>query len=319
MVTITLDTINILNSSCFIGIKKYNGILNIYNNTYNSYKNWYIYVIGSKKSKIKKCDNFSICKKGNIYFLYPLQDIILEPNIKISFTLEGKGFIIKMFNFVGISFIKNYLYNFSFMDIKQLFDFKYQYSYNKHKNFSESYPNPLYFDSNKTNGLEINIYKDDQTLQKGNLSYPRTELKGNKTILDNISYTLSFDQFIVNYPGIDYQYCWLQIYGNLGPNIMLRFRNQKFQLLSIMGKNHNINLPGSPLDDINMWINWKLEFLLSLEDGYVKVYKNNILLGEIIGNTSGGNNSYLKYGIYSQKMNPIGNMKTYTKNLQLYY
>ena len=29
MVTITLDTINILNSSCFIGIKKYNGILNI--------------------------------------------------------------------------------------------------------------------------------------------------------------------------------------------------------------------------------------------------------------------------------------------------
>lgn len=322
MVDITLNSITVLHPHhCRISKIKYKGILNINNNTIDSYKNWSISILISNSSKIKKCNNCSISKKGNMYLLTPLDNNILNSNTKISYELEFKGNIIDVFNFNGTIIFKKYLYNLpltNLTNIKELTQFNYQYSYNKHNTFSQLYPNPLYFALNEKNGLEINIYKDDQSLQKGNSSYPRTELKGIENILDNISYTLSFDQLIVNYPGIDYQYSWLQIYGNSGPNIILRFRNKKFQLLSIMGNNEILDLPGSPLDDIGLWINWKLEFLLSSLNGYIKVYKNNVLLGVLIGNTSGGNNSYLKHGIYSQQMNPIGNMKIYTKNLELY-
>ena len=307
--------------------KKYKSILYIENNSLESYYEWSIYVILKPGSFIENCENFNIRSNFNRtnFVLTPGPKIqsILNSGDKISTVLECVGDVIKEFIFNGTTKpIYNYIYNLpltNLSNINELLDFKYHYSYDKQKKSLPSYPNPLYFTINQPNGLEMNIYKDDLSFQKESHTFARTEIKGIAKILDNYKYTLTFDQFIYIYPGIDYQYCWIQVFGATGDNIMVRFRNGKFQLLVSMGKNDNLDLPGNPLDDVGKWINWKVEFLLSNSDGYVKIYRNNIFLGQTTGNTSGENNSYLIHGIYSQQMDPIGTMTTYTKNLQLYY
>ena len=94
---------------------------------------------------------------------------------------------------------------------------------------------------------------------------------------------------------------------------MLRYRVGHYQLLEVQTN----TFAGQLSDDIGKWTTWKAQFILATTGGYVNLYRNGVLLVSAKGNTSGGNNSYLKQGIYSQEMNPPGIMTTYTRNLVL--
>lgn len=295
----------------FVNLKKnkYKGILIIRNTSYNNYRNWYIVCNLPPGITIEDCDKFTIKKiSTNQVQLIPSTKIYgLDAGETLSDKIKGNGNLVPSdFSFVNI------IYDLSLTSMSELQEFKYQYSHDKN---TGKIPNPKYFNISPE-GLEINIYKGDKSFSPENSTFPRTELRGLTPIYDNIKYTLSFDHFIKEYPK-GFQYCWVQVFGKNGPNIMLRYRNDTYQLLVIQGHNQIVTLPGDVNDNINVWTNWKIEFYLSVLNGYVKVYRNNIFIGETKGNTSGENNSYVKLGLYSQQMDPNGTMTSYIKNLQL--
>lgn len=188
--------------------------------------------------------------------------------------------------------------------------FHYQYSYDKHSGYSDSNPNEQYYSLHSI-GLRISIYAGDKSHTKTSPTDPRSEISVLDILKDNIDYSISFDQLISEYPS-GYQFCWMQVFAANGPNIMLRYRGGRYQLLSFAGK---LTLLGELSEDIGKWTNWRLNFKLATSGGYIKVYRDGKLIGSIEGNTSGGDHSHLKHGIYSQKMNPPGTMTTYTKNM----
>ena len=295
----------------FVNLKKnkYKGILIVRNTSYNNYRNWYIVCNLPPGITIEDCDKFTIKKiSTNQVHLIPSNKISgLDAGETFSDKIKGNGSVVPSdFSFVNI------IYDLPLTNLTELQEFKYQYSYDQD---TGKIPNSKYFNAS-SEGLEINIYKGDKAFLPENSTFPRTELRGLTPIYDDIKYTLSFDHFIKEYPK-GFQYCWVQVFGKNGPNVMLRYRNDTYQLLAIQGHNQIVTLPGDVNDNINIWTNWKIEFCLSVLNGYIKVYRNNIFIGETKGNTSGDNNSYVKLGLYSQQMDPNGTMTSYIKNLQL--
>ena len=76
---------------------------------------------------------------------------------------------------------------------------------------------------------------------------------------------------------------------------------------------HLLKLPGNPEEEVGKWTNWRFDFKLATSGGYIKVYRDDILIGSLEGYTSGAGSSAFKHGIYS--INPPGSMSTYTKNM----
>jgi hypothetical protein len=99
-------------------------------------------------------------------------------------------------------------------------------------------------------------------------------MRGLDVIQGSLDYTISFDQLISEYPSgkTEYEFAWMQVFGATGPNIMLRYRKGRYQLLATMGDLANLTLPGKISDDIGKWTNWKLDFKLATSGGYIKVY-----------------------------------------------
>jgi len=205
-----------------------------------------------------------------------------------------------------------HVYNFSMTEDTYTNEFNLQYSFNKDPDFQEDYFKLC------SEGLKISIYKDDLPFLKNSKTNSRTELRGLAQINDGIKYTAVWDQFIEQYTP-NYWFAFCQIFAKDGPNIMLRYKNNRYELLSLQGRNRTIPTQMSIDEDIGKWVNWKIDFLLLPSSGYVKVYKNDKLLTEINGNTSGGNDSFWKQGIYSQDMEHSEDMSIIIKNLQLYY
>lgn len=204
-----------------------------------------------------------------------------------------------------------YIYNYPLFDNNYQKEFNLQYSYDKDPDKEESY-----FKTTK-DGLKISIYKDDLSFLKGSKTDPRSEIRGLTTINDNIQYTVSWDQYLENYVP-DFWFSFFQIFAKDGPNIMLRWKDNQYELLALQGRNKNITFKIDINGDVGRWVNWKIMFLLSPQGGYVRVYKDGFLTSEMKdANTSGGDDSYLKLGIYSQDMNPIDSMSMTIKNIQL--
>ena len=307
-------------------------LIEVENNLSTDITSWYIECTLTSLTTLDKIKNYNLIKvSDNVYNLVPLdKDKYIKVNKRVRIKVDGSGSI-PSFKFINETPLPptptppptpsepTYIYNLDLTNLTSnvVDGFKYQYSYDKQEGFSDSNPNPDYFNYSPS-GYVFCIYKDDQPFKKGDDTFPRTEWRGLAQIRDNVAYTLSFDQYIDEYPD-GYQFCWVQVFAGSGPNIMLRYRNGSYQLLCTQGKNPNLKLKGTPADDLNVWTNWKIEFLLATSNGYVKVYRNNELLGTIEGNTSGQDDSYLKTGVYSQQMNPIGTMKIIKKNLQLWY
>lgn len=320
----------------------YNGILSIKNNTAINYGlNWQILCILPINSSITWSDNLQI-------YIISQNKIILSPKtytepLKSNSTIKSKfggiGIIPTNFEFINtpptpippkptptpipISPTSNikYLYNLPITDLSSISQlqtssagFKLQYSYDKHYNFTDMSPNPDYFTLEQPNGLKMSIYIGDKSQSESANTFPRTELRGLARIDDGIKYVFSYDSFLKNLPTFDF--CWGQIHGEgTAPNIILRWRNGKYDFIC---NDQKIKIEGNPSNEVGKWVNWKFEFLLDTKNGYARIFRDNILLGTINGNTSTGGNSYIKQGIYAQQMPPSNNVTIYTKNLLLY-
>ncbi len=313
----------------------YNGILSIKNNTNTSYGlNWQILCVLPINSSITWSDNLQInVISGNKIILSPKSYIEpLKSNSTIKSKFGGTGMIPTNFEFISIlnpipptpipptSNIK-YLYNLPITNLTSISQlqtssvgFKLQYSYDKHYNFTDMSPNPDYFSLEQPNGLKMSLYVGDKSESEGKTTFPRTEIRGLAKIDDGIKYVFSYDSFLKNLPTFDF--CWGQIHGEgTAPNIILRWRNGKYDFIC---NDQKIKIEGNPSNEVGKWVNWKFEFLLDSKNGYARIFRDNILLGTINGNTSTGGNSYIKQGLYAQQMVPSNNVSIYTKNLLLY-
>ena len=118
--------------------------------------------------------------------------------------------------------------------------FGFQYSYNQQTNYKNTSPNPNYFNFSNE-GLIISIHQGDLKFTTSTDTFPRTELRGLQTIYDNVAYKISFDQYISSYPA-NYNFCWMQVFGATGPNVMLRYKN-RYEIMATMGGEPNVKLP----------------------------------------------------------------------------
>ena len=203
------------------------------------------------------------------------------------------------------------VYNLPLTDNSYQTEFNLQYSFNKDPEFEEKY-----FKTSDA-GLQINIYKDDQPFLEGSKTDPRSEIRGLSSIKDNIKYILSWDQNLKTYSA-GYSFSFFQLFAKDGPNIMLRWKNDKYELLASQGKNKIVPISLNITEDIGRWVTWRIEFLLNPTGGYIKIHKNNMPVGELVNtNTSGQNDSYLKLGIYGQDTALIGTTSLVIKNLQM--
>jgi len=203
------------------------------------------------------------------------------------------------------------VYNLPLVDNSYQNEFNLQYSYDKDPEFEEQYFKIT------DEGLEINIYKDDNPFLQGSKTDPRSELRGLTSIKDNVNYVLTWEQCLKTYP-TNFSFAFFQLFAKDGPNIMLRCKNDKHELLALQGKNKIVPIEMNILEDIGKFVSWKIEFSLSAVGGYIKVYKNDTCIGQILdANTSGQNDSYLKLGIYAQDMSPTDTTSIVIRNLQM--
>ena len=208
----------------------------------------------------------------------------------------------------------NYIYNYEMSDYDFKKDFNLHYSYDKDPNSEKDYFK-IKTDGDP-HGLQINIYEDDKPFFKESNTEPRSEIRGLKNINDNTEYVLNWKQYLHTYSD-DYNFTFFQLFGKHGPNIMLRWKNGIYELLALQGKNKIVPIELDIHDDIHKWVNWKIEFALSSIAGYIKVFKDQKLVGELKGNTSGDNNSYLKLGFYNCDSAPECKSTLYIKDLTL--
>ena len=194
----------------------------------------------------------------------------------------------------------------------------FQYSWPEKKGpYTMFNPDPKYFKMVEQ-GLELNLYPSDKPHQSDSKTLARTEI-GFETeiLLDDIAYSFSFDHYISMFPKDEFDYSFAQIFGNGGPNVMLRYRGGNYQLMAGGMKS---NVAGSPNENIEKWVTWKIDFVLATNNGYVRVYRNGSLFLQLAGNTSGGksrNHSTVKHGMYSQGALPSSQVQSFTRNLIL--
>ena len=214
--------------------------------------------------------------------------------------------------------IINYIYNYTMLNEDYKKDFNLQYSYDKDPDFEKDYFQVVSYNSdNEPHGLKINIHKNDKPFLKESKTEPRSEIRCLKNINDNAEYVVEWKQYLESYSS-DYNFSFFQLFAKNGPNIMLRLRNGTFELLALQGKNNIITIDLDIHDDLHRWIEWKIEFLLSHIAGYIKVFKDDKLIGELHGNTSGDNESYLKLGFYSHDIEPECTNTLYLKDLNFF-
>lgn len=305
---------------------EYRGSLEIKNTSTSDISNYTICCKSlAENSTIDSVRDFRVETTDSLVTMYPQKKTItIEAGDSIDCKFEGKGTMPTEFYVEGppppgkVQILYDIPMT-DLTDINQLTNsgpgFTYQWSYDQMDGFSDKNPNPKYFKLTPE-GLEMNLYKTDKAFKQGSPTEARTELRGLGVVLDNRTYTYSFDQFLVNEPSFDY--CWCQVFGGNGPNLMLRWRSGSFQLCSLQGKKSIVNFAGKPSDDVNKWVNWKLEFVLSLTNGYCKVYRDGKLVVEsATPDNSGDNGSYIKNGIYAQQEKPSNDVKVIKKNISV--
>lgn len=201
------------------------------------------------------------------------------------------------------------LHSYKFTDLTNIHqlsqDFLYLYSYDKHPNDIKDEPNLEYIKiSSPINGLEMNLYKDDNSyLEASKSKFPRTQLVLNHVLEINKTYLVSFSSNVKTFPSdLNFNFSWLEIFSGSIPNIILRYN---------MGYHEIVGVKCAPLEtvklpfkfEVNRWIEWKLEFKLSESDGFVRVYRDNRQIGILKGDTLGfGDVHNIRFGISSQEM-----------------
>ena len=139
-------------------------------------------------------------------------------------------------------------------------------------------------------------------------AFPRTELNAGEdpTLQPDRPYGMRWNWVVDTYdltatPG--YMFGFLQLFANspAGPNIMLRWELGQYYLYCDACK-QKVVLPGHIADDIGVWVEWGLDFVLSTNAsvGYIRVLKDGLVVGGFEGVTSKSNGHHVKTGIYTQ-------------------
>eukprot|EP01038_Epipyxis_sp_PR26KG_P013538 gene13538-18159_t len=127
-------------------------------------------------------------------------------------------------------------------------------------------------------------------------------------IPQNIAMSIQWDVFIAVYDP-SYYFCFAQLYAGTMPGMMIKWqyrsRNQEEKYLLFSKYNNTfVALDGNINEDIGRWSTWRIDFLLDNDGthgGYVKVFRNDVLLGGLIGpNAPNQETHYWKQGIYTQ-------------------
>jgi hypothetical protein len=178
--------------------------------------------------------------------------------------------------------------------------FTEQWSYDQHTTDGHN----KHFDIGEYSGrqsLRARIYHDDKALSKSSDTCPRTELSqtdkknGLKTEVD---YVAQWDWQLMSYTEA-YQFAFMQLFGGNGPNIMLRYVRNTYNILcEECGTDHT--LPGNATADVGKWITWRVEFRLSSAKGHVRVHRDGKPIHSYDGKTSDGSNHHFKLGLYTQ-------------------
>ena len=165
-------------------------------------------------------------------------------------------------------------------------DFSIQYSYDKPP------LDPSYISANAS-GLTLSLYPTDKPHAVTSNTLARTELLYHKYLLENTTYSYSIDQYIEKYDAT-YQFCFMQLFGASGPNILLRWRNGAYELVTRGG---NLRAPSTYVPVVGSWRNWRLIFNLN---NFIHVYLDGNLIISYTGASSAGGSFRPKFGIYSQ-------------------
>lgn len=238
------------------------------------------------------------------------------------------------------------LYNTPFDSLPLPQEWQYDYSYDKHP--SDGSVNPDYFNilpspSRDGNALRVQIFQSDILFSNSSSmtkTCPRSEFSGSikgkipTPIYDNLTYVAQWHMYVSKYP-TGYNFCFAQVHAPKPANLMLRWQYGRYILtatlnMHVMYEMTGPNAPaGSPTvsedlhEDMNRWVTWRMEFLLATQ-GYVKVYRDGSLLGDLRGDTSSNNSTqFWKGGVYSQPIKGTGNCNqqdatAWFKNFQLF-
>eukprot|EP00930_Biecheleria_cincta_P102587 TRINITY_DN94354_c0_g1_i1.p1 TRINITY_DN94354_c0_g1~~TRINITY_DN94354_c0_g1_i1.p1 ORF type:complete len:255 (-),score=47.66 TRINITY_DN94354_c0_g1_i1:108-872(-) len=203
------------------------------------------------------------------------------------------------------------LQNINFDSNSDLGHFTLDYDYSQHSSGPSGHFDIVTEDGAKA--LKMFLGKDDKTFSKGSDTYPRTELADHEVKFQlneeySIKWDLKFDKI-----NDDYQFCFLQIFGNSGPNIFLSWQAHQYHIW--VDQHDHVTFPGSALDDRGRFMTWEVVFKLG-GDGYIKVYKDGSHVGNFNGWTGGDDAPYHpKFGIYTQHEDKVYDTQLFIRNL----
>lgn len=297
-----------------------------------TYTNWSVLVETPKDCIIDTLRNFKLEDQPdkpdneNHFILFsPEKPEPLKPGDEIKAQLKWEGSNPIIFSFVtSPTATPGDVYNIDFQKMKDIKEMNlvcnYQYSYKDMEGFPlANEPNPKYFTIVPDEGMSITVYPDDDPFKKGSNTDARSEMRFLAGVFDNTNYRMEWTCKLQDYIPED-QFCMAQVFASDGPNIMFRYRTGKYELLSSRGNNPIVKMPlaGSPRTDLLQDVNWKMDFNLSsdISVGYVRLYKNDILVGETKGDTS-GISSYIKLGVYMQHQKATASITMLFRNLKL--
>jgi hypothetical protein len=164
-----------------------------------------------------------------------------------------------------------------------------------------------------TGCVSMKIYPTDKAHSIKSKTYPRTEFHSNTTYREGIKYVYSLEQYLVRYTP-NYQFAFMQMFGVNGPNILIRWCRNRYQIVTRSG---NTSADASIIPIVGKWVKWRIEFMIGTsKNSYVKLYRDNKLIAQHNGPSSKGGKFSLTFGLYSQNMNPPQDIHIKYRNLK---
>lgn len=200
-----------------------------------------------------------------------------------------------------------FLYADSLTNLKNITQaFSVQYSYDKPKLDS------AYISANSS-GLLLSLYATDKAHANTSNTLARNELLYRTSLPEEVVYSLYLEQNIKAYVST-YQFAFMQLFGASGPNILIRWRNGRYQVVTRAG---NLNAPAEFVPVLNQWVSWRADFKLSKDaSGFLRLYRAGNLLINFTGTSSAGGSFRPKFGIYSQVI-PTQQISIQYRNLSI--
>lgn len=275
----------------------FSATVTVENHTISDLTNWYLTCIYPEE--ITEVSNYTISRESPetcLWRLTPAERIIdLKSGDGVISKMKGKGSSMLPTNLkyhippkpkgdmLNIDFT-------TFKDIKDVSGFFYQYNWTKQAKTKVNDPNPAYFKLTQE-GLEANLYHDDEPFKQNSKTLPRTEMRSFTNVYNDYDYVLEWTSKV---SGGNAHYM-AQVYGTEDANIRLLSTDEGYEL-----RWHGNGVDEVSYIDVNKILNefsvWRLEFNLK-QEGYIRLYRDNVRLVERYGWTCRGVGGYIKLGM----------------------